>query len=275
MAYKALILEKEGPISIITLNRPDAGNSFDLRLLGEIDEVFKEVNSARDIRVVIITGAGKCFCTGIDLNMFVSQKGPIKEHRGEEAIYPAKSDKTYGKGTNIGATVRMRDMSKPVIAAVNGPAIGAGFSLALSCDMRFASDRAKFSMVFVKRGIGPDAGASFTLPRVVGFPKACELLLTGDIIDAAEADRIGLVNKVVPHDDLMRAAKELAGRIAKNPPLAVGLHKAALYKAMAETDIIDQMKYEIEIQDKLLGTEDFLEAARAFLEKREPVFKGK
>jgi 2-(1,2-epoxy-1,2-dihydrophenyl)acetyl-CoA isomerase len=181
----------------------------------------------------------------------------------------------WGKGTVLGAVVMMRSVRKAVIAAINGPAVGLGFSIALACDMRIASDRARFSAVFVKRGVGPDTGVSFTLPRVVGFPKACELLLTGDMIDAAEAERIGVVNKVVPHDQLMTAAKELAERIAKNPPLAVASHKEALYKSMSETDLIEQLKLEVAIQDKLLNTEDFKEAAAAFLEKRPPVFKGK
>ena len=130
-------------------------------------------------------------------------------------------------------------------------------------------------MVFVKRGIVPDTGGSFTLPRVVGLPKACEMILTGDMVDAAEAGRIGLVNRVVPHDELMKVAKELAQRIVKNPPLAVAMAKADLYKAMEEKDLVKQLKREEKSQEKLINTEDFMEAATAFMEKREPVFKGK
>jgi len=275
MAYKSLILEKDGPIAIITLNRPDVGNSFDFRLMMEIDDVVKEVGGAQDIRAVIITGAGKHFCTGVDLSMFTNPESLVEEPGAEQAIAPALDDQTYGRGTVVGSVVRMRSMSKPVIAAINGAAIGAGFSMALGCDIRIASDKARFSMAFVKRGIVPDTGGSFTLPRIVGLPRACELILTGDSIDATEAERIGLVNKVVPHDDLMKTARELAERIAKNPPLAVAMAKADLHRAMAETDIIEQMKHEEKSQAKLLNTEDFMEAATAFLEKREPVFKGK
>jgi len=275
MAYRALILEKEGAVAIITLNRPDAGNSFDFRLMEEIDAVLRDVAEDRKIRAVILTGAGKYFSTGVDLKMFTNAEALVGKEGEVEDKITADDDQTYGKGTVVGAVIRMRNMSKPVIGAINGPVAGAGFSLVLGCDIRIASDRARFSMVFVKRGIVPDTGGSFTLPRVVGLPKACEMIFTGDMVDAVGAERIGLVNRVVPHDDLMKAAKELAVKIAKNPPLAVAMAKADLYKAMAETDMIKQMKREVKSQEKLLNTEDFMEAATAFLEKREPVFKGK
>ena len=275
MAYRALILEKEGAVAIITLNRPDAGNSFDFRLMEEFDAALRDVAEDKAVRAVIITGAGKYFSTGIDLNMFTNPEKLVGDKEDEPIGAPAQDDKTYGRGTIIGGLIRIRSMSKPVIAAINGPVTGAAFSMALGCDMRIASDRARFCMVFVKRGIVPDTAGSFTLPRVVGLPRACELILTADPIDAAEADRIGLVNRVVPHDELMKTAKELAMKIAKNPPLAVGRAKADLYKAMEEKDIVKQMKREEKSQEVLLNSEDFQEAAVAFVEKREPVFKGK
>jgi enoyl-CoA hydratase/carnithine racemase len=275
MRYKALILDREGPLAIITLYRPDAGNAFDFRLMEEIDAVMKEVGEDKNVRAVILTGAGKYFSTGVDLRMFTNAESLVDKEEDTQEVHAAADDRTYGKGTVVGAVIRMRNMSKPVIGAINGPAVGAGFSLVLGCDMRIASEKARFSMVFVKRGIVPDTGGSFNLPRIVGLPKACELILSGDTIDAAEAERIGLVNKVVPHDDLMKAAKELALRITKNPPLAVAMAKADLYKAMEEKDIVRQMKREEKSQSVLLNTEDFKEAAVAFLEKREPVFKGK
>ncbi len=263
MAYKALLLEREGPIAIITLNRPNAGNSFDFRLMIEVDDAFKVVSKDKKIRAVILTGAGKYFSTGIDLSMFTSPEKMVGDG-GIEDISPAPSDRTYGRGTVIGALIRMRNMDKPVIAAINGTVVGAAFSLALGCDIRIASDKAKFSMVFVKRGIAPDTGASFTLTRIVGLSRACELIFTGDTIDAAEAERIGLVNRVVPHDDLMKVTRELALRITRNPPLAVAMAKADLYKGLAETDIIKQMKREEKTQEKLMNTEDFQEAAIPF-----------
>jgi 2-(1,2-epoxy-1,2-dihydrophenyl)acetyl-CoA isomerase len=166
-------------------------------------------------------------------------------------------------------------MMKPVIAAVNGVAAGGGMGLAAACDMRIASDKARFSTVFIKRGVIPDCAATFTLPRLVGMARACELVLKGNVIDAAEAERIGLVNKVVPHDELMSATREFANEIAQNPPIAVGLAKAALYRGMSETDIGGQEDYEAYIQNALMATEDFQEGIAAFFEKREPVFKGK
>jgi 2-(1,2-epoxy-1,2-dihydrophenyl)acetyl-CoA isomerase len=275
MAYKALILEKDGPIATITLNRPDAGNALDFNMMGEIDHVMAAVAKDPEVRAVILTGAGKYFSTGIDLSVFTNAESLVEKEGGWADVSPDPDDDTYGRGTPVGAVIRMRNMEKPVIGAINGTVVGAAFSLALACDMRIASDRARFSMVFVKRGIVPDSGGSFTLPRVVGFPKACEMILTGETIDAAEADRIGLVNRVVPHDELMAAAKELAGKIAKNPPLAVALGKADLYNSMKVPDIVEQMKREEVSQDRLLNTEDFMEAATAFMEKREPHFKGR
>jgi len=275
MAYKSLILEKEDAIATITLNRPELGNAFDIYLMNELDAAIREVGTDSNIRAVIMTGAGKHFSTGIDLSMF-SSPGAAEPGRDEETqALLDPDDQTYGKGTLIATVLRIRNMNKPVIAAVNGAVVGAALGLALACDIIIASDKARFSMVFVKRGIVPDTAGSFTLPRIVGLPRACEMTLTGDTIDAAEADRIGLVNRVVPHDDLMKTARELADRIAKNPPLAVGMAKTALHSAMAGTDILEHMKYEVDLQEKLLNTEDFMEAATAFLEKRKPVFKGK
>jgi enoyl-CoA hydratase/carnithine racemase len=275
MAYRALTLEKEGPVAIITLNRPDAGNSFDFRLMEETDAVMRDVAKDKSVRAVILTGAGKYFSTGINLSMFTDAKGMVEKDGGVEDKITVDDDQTYGKGTVVGAVIRMRSMNKPVIAAINGPTVGAGLSLVLGCDIRIASDKARFSMIFVKRGIAADTGGSFTLPRAVGVAKACEMILSGDMINAAEAERIGLVNRVVPHDDLMKSARELAVKIAKNPPLAVAMAKADIYKAMEEKDIIKQMKHEEKTQEVLINTEDFMEAATAFLEKREPVFKGK
>ncbi len=275
MAYKALNIEKDGHVAVATLNRPDAGNALDFRLMVEVDDAMRVLGEDENVRAVVITGAGKNFCTGVDLGMFTNAEALVEKGGGEPDIQPLPEDQTYGKGTVVGAVVRIRSMPKAVIAAINGSVVGAGLSLVMGCDMRVASEFARFSMVFVKRGIAPDTGGSFTLPRVIGLPKACELILTGDTVDAAEAGRIGLVNKVVTHDALMNEAMALANKVAKNPPLAVKMAKENLYQGIVETDFIEQMKREEASQAVLLNTEDFQEAAVAFLEKREPKFKGK
>ena len=274
MDYKALIQQKEGPIAILTLNRPKVGNSFDLIQGAEFDHAVKQAGEDRGIRALIITGAGNYFSTGIDLSMFTAPERYAGDLSGIKDILPSGKDKTPGKGTAVAAAIRLRNMPKPVIAAVNGPAVGQGLAVALACDIIIASDKAKFSMAFVKRGVNPDTGASFNLPRLIGPQRACELAFTGDIIDAAQAERIGLVSRTVPHDDLMKAARELAARIAKNPPLAVGFAKSQIYQAMVETDMVEHMKREVEVMERLMKTADFLESETAFLEKREPFFKG-
>jgi len=270
LPYKTVILEKEDMLATITLNRPDKNNAFDEPMMAEIDDAINDVAQDRNVRVVIITGAGKAFCAGGD----VSYLQTLMEDRAHIAR-TVIGDVVRRSGTMPTVVLKIRQMMKPVIAAVNGMAAGGGIGLALACDMRIASDKARFSTVFIKRGVIPDCAATYNLPRLVGMAKACELALMGNVISAAEAERIGLVNKVVPHDDLVKATREFAGEIAKNPPIAVGLAKAALYKGMLEPDIGSQMDYEAYIQNALMATEDFAEGINSFMEKREPVFKGK
>jgi 2-(1,2-epoxy-1,2-dihydrophenyl)acetyl-CoA isomerase len=282
MQYKRLICEKDkqNHIAVVTLNRPNSANSFDFLLMEEIDHVFRDnLELDDDIRAIVLTGAGKYFSAGVDLSMFVDKTALVEKEEMDKGVASSRvgeqpEDVPWGKGTVVGAVAFMQTMRKPIIAAVNGAAAGMGVSFALACDIRIASENARFAMMFVKRGLAPDTAASFTLPRIVGFAKAKELLLTGETIDAAEAYRIGMVSKVVPHDELMPAAKELACKIGALPPMAVALNKQALHKSMAQTDIIAQMMVEIECQDKLMATEDFKEAAAAFMEKRPAVFKG-
>jgi 2-(1,2-epoxy-1,2-dihydrophenyl)acetyl-CoA isomerase len=274
MAYESIILKKAEHVATITLNRPKVGNAFDMTLGAEFDHAIKLLGKDRDIRAIIITGAGSYFSTGIDFSMFTAPERHASKVVALQNVLPAEDDETFGKGTAVAAVIRIKNMPKPVIAAVNGPAVGLGLSIVLACDIIIASSVAKFGMVFVKRGVVPDTGASFDLPRVVGLKKACELTFTGDTIDAAEADRIGMVSRVVPPDDLMNTATQLAQKIANNPPLAVGLAKSQLHRAMIETDVIRHMKWEVENMENLMKTADFLEAASAFFEKRKPIFKG-
>jgi 2-(1,2-epoxy-1,2-dihydrophenyl)acetyl-CoA isomerase len=268
--YKAIILEKADMLATITLNKPDINNAFDEPMMIEIDDAINDVAQDKDVRVVIITGAGKAFCAGGD----VSYLQVLMENRSHIAR-TVIGDVVRRSGTMPTVVLKIRQMMKPVIAAVNGVAAGGGMGLAAACDMRVASDKARFSTVFIKRGVIPDCAATYNLPRIVGMAKACELVLKGNVISAQEAERIGLVNKVVPHDELMKATREFADEIAQNPPIAVGLAKAALYKGMLEPDIGSQMDYEAYIQNALMATEDFNEGIQSFFEKREPVFKGK
>jgi 2-(1,2-epoxy-1,2-dihydrophenyl)acetyl-CoA isomerase len=263
-------LEKGDWIGTITLNKPDKNNAFDEPMMAEIDDAINDLAQDRDIRVVIITGAGKAFCAGGD----VSYLQTLMENRAHIAR-TVIGDVVRRSGTMPTVVLKIRQMMKPVIAAINGMAAGGGTGLALACDMRIMSEKARFSTVFIKRGVIPDCAATYNLPRLIGMARACELVLRGNIVDAQEAERIGLVNKVVPHDEVMKAARELAGEIAQNPPIAVGLAKAALYKGMVEPDMGSQMDYEAYIQNALMATEDFAEGIASFFEKREPVFKGK
>jgi 2-(1,2-epoxy-1,2-dihydrophenyl)acetyl-CoA isomerase len=268
--YKWIILEKGDNLATITLNKPDINNAFDEPMMAEIDDAINDVAQDKDVRVVIITGAGKAFCAGGD----VSYLKTLMENRSHIAR-TVIGDVVRRSGTMPTVILKIRNMMKPVIAAVNGVAAGGGMGLAAACDMRIASDKARFSTVFIKRGVIPDCGATYTLPRLVGMAKACELVLKGNVVDAAEAERIGLVNKVVPHDELMQATREFAAEIAQNPPIAVGLAKATLYRGMIEDDLGSQEDYESYIQNALMATEDFQEGIAAFFEKREPIFKGK
>ncbi|MBE0481000.1 MAG: enoyl-CoA hydratase/isomerase family protein [Dehalococcoidia bacterium] len=270
MADETVILQKADMLATITLNRPQVNNAFDYPMMERMDEVINDVSQDENVRVVIITGAGKAFCAGGD----VSYLGTLIENRAAFAR-TIIGDVVRRSGNMPTVVLKIRNMMKPVVAAVNGVAAGGGMGLALACDMRIVSDKARFSTIFIKRGVIPDCAATYNLPRLVGMARACELALTGKIITAAEAERIGLVNRVVPHEDLMEAARELASEIAANPPLAVGMAKAALYRGMIETDMSAQMDYENYTQNALMGTEDFQEGINSFMEKREPIFRGK
>ena len=202
----------------------------------------------------MITGAGRGFCSGADLAPSASVvKGLSEIH---EII----------KGITT--------MEKPVIALINGDAVGGGLDLAMACDIRIASEKAKLSEIFVKRGLLPDMGGTYFLPRLVGLGKAKELIFTGEIIDAKEAERIGLVNKVVPHEELNSTGMELARKLAKGPTLAIGKAKMVINRAI-ELSLDSALKDAIEAGFFIFGTEDALEGVMAFVEKREPKFKGK
>ena len=262
MNWKYVLLAKKNAVGTITLNRPEKYNAFGGRMRQEIQEAVEDVCSDREVRVIVITGAGKAFCSGGDVDEFVS---------GEtRAVDKVASTDRHAMWKTV---LDINSVEKPVIAAVNGVAAGGGCNLALSCDIRIASEKARFGQVFTRIGAHPDWGGIYFLPRLVGYAKAAELIFSAEIIHAQEAFKLGMVNRVVPHDELMPATYELAERIAKNAPLAIGFAKRGLQN-FYKMDLAQAADYEAYVISVLQKSEDMMEGFRAFLEKREPVFKG-
>ncbi len=251
----------EGSIALITLNRPASRNALNRRLAEELLELLRRC-AGEEVRAVLITGAGKAFSAGGDL---LELWGGIE---GEGEDLDVILQETYHP-----PILRLIGLPKPVIAAVNGPAVGAGCDLALACDLRLASEEARFGEVFSRVGLAPDCGGSYLLPRLVGVGKALELIFTGEIIDAAEALRIGLVNRVVPAAKLMEESLEVARALAEGPTLALGLAKRNVWQGLG-LGLEAALAREAEAQGRLARTSDFREGVAAFREKREPRFRG-
>lgn len=264
--YETIILEKRGNIATITLNRPEKLNTENAKLAEELIDVFDVVDRDDDVKVVVITGAGRAFCAGADLKERFLQR--VEDKKKGIVVDVTREFSEVG-------CMALTKVKKPVIASINGAAIGFGCTLALACDIRIASENARFSLPFARVGLIPEFGATYFLPRLIGMGKACELVFTARMIDAKEAKEIGLVNQVVPHDKLSQATYEMAESITKLAPLAIQLSKRALYQGMSATDLASQLQYEAFPLNYLFGTEDLEEGARAFLEKREPIFRGK
>jgi 2-(1,2-epoxy-1,2-dihydrophenyl)acetyl-CoA isomerase len=263
MAYQCLLYEIRDRIATLTLNRPERLNALGDSLREDLHDAL--LRSAEDdaVRVLVITGAGRGFCSGGDVKAMSERDRAGAGSPLKEKVAPQR-DRTV---------LAMRDCPKPIIAAVNGAAAGAGMNLALACDMRIASTAAKFAQAFVKRGLHPDWGGSYFLPRVVGTAKACELIFTGETIDAAEALRLGIVNAVVEPEALMPMAYELAGKFASGPPFALRLAKRSIYHNL-EVDLRAGLEYETYSQKLCRETEDAKEGVKAFVEKRAPNFRG-
>jgi enoyl-CoA hydratase/carnithine racemase len=241
-------------------------------MMGEMDSAFEELAKDKDVKAIILKAEGKVFSAGLDFNwaatMDTQNLPPMASTvRGRGVAYDEKSFLTL--------VLKIQSMPKPVIAAINGLTLGGAFVLAIACDLKIASENAQFGMLQVKRGLIPDGGGTYLLPRAVGLTKALELALVGNMVDAREAERIGLVNKVVPQGELMNTAREMATKIARNAPLAVAMTKAAMYRALHEPDLAEHMDYEVYIMNILFGTEDFQEGMNSLFEKREPTFKGR
>ena len=261
--YEAIIFTTDGPIAIIKLNRPDKLNAFGGPMREEILDVLAKIGADDAVRVVIVTGEGRGFSAGGDIDHLKR----LRENNDEEGFRQVLSN-----GQKI--TKTMRSLPKPVIAAVNGPCAGAGFSFALGCDIRIASDAASFGASFSRIGLHPDWGGSWFLPKLVGSANACQLIFTGSMISAEEAQRIGLVNRVVPHAELMPTALELATTVAKSAPRVVRLAKESIYRSLS-SDMESAFTREGEVQMECFYSDDFLEGLTAFKEKRRPRFNGR
>jgi enoyl-CoA hydratase/carnithine racemase len=260
--YEHILVSEADAITTITLNRPEKLNAFIGHMRRDLAEALEHAGSDRSVRVVVITGAGRAFCAGGDIGFMAE----LMERRDADEFA-----RILGAGRRV--ITAIRQMTKPVIAAVNGPAAGAGCNLALACDLRIASTTATFSQSFTKVGLHPDWGGTYFLPRLVSPNKACEMFFLGEAIDAAEAARLNLVNQVVAPEDLETATLQLAERLRAAPPIALAAAKQAVY--MSEAAELDEMlRYETEAQLRCFESDDGHEGVRAFFEKREPRFTG-
>jgi 2-(1,2-epoxy-1,2-dihydrophenyl)acetyl-CoA isomerase len=262
--YETILVDKKDWIGTITMNRPDRLNAMTSTMLLELAWAFHQVEADREIRVVILTGAGDAFSSGADIR----DSAQALEKREEGAL--ARNERLDAIPALVEA---MLMVSKPIIASISGVAVGGGMTISLHCDIRIASEKARFGAVFARIGLIPEFGSTYMLSRIVGIAKACELVFTARIIDAAEAKEIGLVNKLVPADELKQATKEMASAIAKLPPFVIQMAKRGLYQGL-DTDIRTQMQFEAMGLDACLRSADHAEAVRAFLEKREPKFEA-
>lgn len=256
---ETLIVERrDNGVVVVTFNRPAKKNAINAPMWDELLEVFSEIGESTTDRVLVLTGAGDAFCSGADL----AGEAGADRHQLQRMHHFSR----------VG--LALHAIGKPVIAKVNGVAAGAGLNLALGCDLIVASDRARFSEIFAKRGLSLDLGGSWLLPRLVGMHKAKELALLADIISAAEAERIGIVNRVVPHDELDTFVDDWADRLAAGPPLALAMTKRMLTNAFS-VSLGEALDAEAMAQSVNVASKDTREAITAFLEKRTPTFQGR
>jgi enoyl-CoA hydratase/carnithine racemase len=261
---QSVLYSVEAGIATITLNRPERRNALNFEAYDALESALRRVVADDEARCVIVTGADPAFCSGDDVREIMAAPRPTPERPTSPVVRHRPTP----------AAMAALECDKPMIAAVNGPAMGWGMELALYADIRIASERAVFAELFIKRGLVCDVGGFYRLPAIVGPAKAAELLFTGDPIDAAEAARIGLVREITPHAELLSSARELAGRIAVNPPLALRYMKEGLRRG-TYGEPRELGGWAIETIRRLMQTEDHKEGVASFLEKRAPVFRGR
>ena len=261
MEYRDLLYAKDGHAATITLNRPDRLNAISLAMLVSLSAALRQADADPEVRVIILTGAGRGFCSGLDLK----DMGGIQPGEG-------------GMGARFdlpnSPPVVLHSTDKPVLCALNGAAVGYGLDLALGCDIRIASDQARLGAVFTKRGIVPESGGTWLLPRLVGWAKASELAFRGAMLSAEEALKLGLVNAVVPHERVMIETHAWAEEIGNNAPLAVQATKRMMRLGLEESFEANIHHVFLQLLP-LFASQDFREGVQAYLEKREPRFQGR
>jgi 2-(1,2-epoxy-1,2-dihydrophenyl)acetyl-CoA isomerase len=263
MPYQFILFETEQGVATITLNRPDVLNSFTMPMAAELQQALRRCAEDDGVRAVLITGAGRAFCAGQDLSEAAPADGS-----------PAPPIADIVRRTYNPSVRAIRAIEKPVVAAVNGIAAGAGANLALACDIVLAADTASFVQAFAKIGLIPDTGGTFFLPRLVGLARATALAFFGDKLSASDAHAMGMIYRAVESSRLLDEARSVARRLATLPTRGLGLTKRAFNQSLAN-DLDAQLEVEAELQAEAAGTADFAEGVRAFLEKRQPTFAGR
>ncbi len=271
MAYEDLLYDVVDGVATIKFNRPQAMNAGTGRTYAELEDAFRTSASDDAVRVVVLTGNGRAFCAGDDVNLiFLAEPDNSPEARSRRLLAQIRD---LGSHRRNGLDIAIMECPKPTIAAVNGAAVGYGCDIALMCDMRIASERARMGEFFVRRGLIPSVGGIMLLPRIVGLARAYEFILSGRLIEAAELATSGMVNRVVPHDDLEEETRKFAAELVAQAPVAQMLAKEGIRMGM-NWDYDKMADYSITAIHLLSQTEDHREGALSFVEKRESVFKG-
>jgi enoyl-CoA hydratase/carnithine racemase len=261
MELKTIVYEKAEGVGTITLNRPAKLNAITFEMLDEIWALLQDIVADEDVRVIVLTGAGRYFSAGADLEI-LSTLTP--------ATFRWRQRKYWNKVFN-----ELEDIQKLTIAALNGPAIGGGLEFALCCDLRYSVDNATFSLPEINFGIVPDSGATVRLPWLIGLARAKELILSGESITAKRAEELGLINQVFPHETFDDEVRKIAVKMAEKAPLALGMGKQLINRSFQQKDAKFGLEDAIDVQSTLIVTEDYQEALKAFKKKRPPIFHGR